>query len=146
MLVLCVFLKLFIVLLRHYDTVLLRHCAGLTNTEASMHVCVYKCMRAPNHACAAGTVDSDDVLLGFLKPPGAGVNGVPLQTLFGFERVFVRAGATVQVHIYPELTQFTHVQANGTRVALPGEYQVSFGVKETLEHGMGFAEHAFAIA
>ncbi len=26
-----------------------------------------------------GTVDSDDVVLGFLVPPGAGTNGVPLQ-------------------------------------------------------------------
>ena len=38
-----------------------------------------------------GTVDADDVVLGFLVPPGAGVNGVPLQTLFGFERVHVPA-------------------------------------------------------
>ena len=96
--------------------------------------------------CAAGTVDSDDVVLGFLKPPGAGVNGVPLQTLFGFERVFVPAGATVQVHLYPELTQFTQVQADGGRLAVAGDYTVSFGVKETLEHGMGFVEHTFAIA
>ena len=28
-----------------------------------------------------GSVDADEVVLGFLKPPGAGVNGVPLQTL-----------------------------------------------------------------
>ena len=30
-----------------------------------------------------GSVDSDDVVLGFLVPPGAGVDGVPLQELFG---------------------------------------------------------------
>lgn len=28
-----------------------------------------------------GSVDADEVVLGFLKPPGAGVGGVPLQTL-----------------------------------------------------------------
>ena len=39
-------------------------------------------------------VDADDVVLGFLKPPGAGVGGTPLQTLFGFERVHVK----VRVH------------------------------------------------
>jgi pre-mRNA-splicing factor SYF2/beta-D-xylosidase 4 len=44
-----------------------------------------------------GTIDADDVVLGFIKPPGAGTNGVPLQTLFGFERVHVKAGETVQV-------------------------------------------------
>jgi beta-D-xylosidase 4 len=32
-----------------------------------------------------GSVDSDDVVLGFLTPPGAGQNGVPIQQLFGFE-------------------------------------------------------------
>ena len=29
-----------------------------------------------------GTVDSDDVVLGFMVPPGAGTGGVPLQALF----------------------------------------------------------------
>ena len=37
-----------------------------------------------------GSVDSDEVVLGFLKPPGAGTNGVPLQTLYGFERVHLK--------------------------------------------------------
>ena len=32
-----------------------------------------------------GKLDADDVVLGFLTPPGAGQNGVPLQTLYGFE-------------------------------------------------------------
>ena len=41
----------------------------------------------------SGTMDADDVVLGFLVPPGAGTSGVPLQTLFGFERVHVKAGA-----------------------------------------------------
>ena len=31
-----------------------------------------------------GSVDADDVVLGFLTPPGAGEDGVPLQSLFGF--------------------------------------------------------------
>ena len=96
--------------------------------------------------CAAGSVDSDDILLGFLKPPGAGFNGVPLQTLFGFERVYVRVGETVQADMYPELTQFTQVQPDGTRLAVAGEYTVRFGLEEMLEHGLGFAEHTFVIA
>ena len=48
-------------------------------------------------------------VLGFLVPPGAGERGVPLQTLFGFERVHVKAGQTVMVRkgerfrpIFPE--------------------------------------------
>lgn len=42
-----------------------------------------------------GSVDSDRVVLGFLVLPGAGQNGVPLQILFGFERVPVPAGQSV---------------------------------------------------
>jgi hypothetical protein len=40
-----------------------------------------------------GAWDADDVVLGMLLPPGAGKGGVPLQTLFGFERVHVKSGA-----------------------------------------------------
>ena len=67
-----------------------------------------------------GAVDSDDVVLGFLTPPNAGQGGVPLQTLFGFERVFVKAGESMTVNLFPELTQFTRVEADGSRVAAPG--------------------------
>merc|ERR1712096_392049 len=67
-----------------------------------------------------GKVDSDDAVLGFLTPPGAGTNGTALQTLFNFKRVFVKAGQTVTV------------------------YGVHFGVKETLAHGMGYAETRLA--
>ena len=56
-----------------------------------------------------GAMDADDVVLGFLEPPGAGVGGVPRQTLFDFQRVFVKAGETVTVHLYPSLTDLTHV-------------------------------------
>ena len=46
-----------------------------------------------------GSVDADDVVLGFMTPPGAGENGVPLKTLFGFERVHVKAGETVRHYV-----------------------------------------------
>ena len=93
-----------------------------------------------------GTVDADDVVLGFMTPPNAGIDGVALQTLFGFERVFVKAGETVTVNLYPELTAFTHVQSDGSRVAVAGEYRVRFGLHETEQLGMGFAEHSFIMA
>merc|ERR1711920_118880 len=62
-----------------------------------------------------GNMDADDVLLGFLVPPSAGLDGVPLQTLFGFERVHVKAGQSVTVNIYPSLTDFTNTMVDGTR-------------------------------
>ena len=87
-----------------------------------------------------GSVDSDDVVLGFLVPPGAGSNGVPLQELFGFERVFVPAGQTVTVYLGAQGVRFTQAGQDGVRRALGGEYRVRFGVRETASEGMGFAE------
>ena len=87
-----------------------------------------------------GTVDSDDVVLGFLVPPGAGVDGVPLQELFGFERVHVPAGQTVTVYLGAQGVRFTQAGVDGVRRALGGEYKVRFGVRETAAGGMGFAE------
>merc|ERR1712187_684967 len=87
-----------------------------------------------------GTVDSDDVVLGFLTPPGAGKDGVPLQTLFGFERVHVKAGQNVTVSLYPSATDFMHVDRQGRRTVLAGDYTVRFGVRDTAACGMGFVE------
>ena len=94
------------------------------------------------HVTNTGKVDADDVVLGFLVPPGAGERGVPLQTLFGFERVHVKAGESVTVWLYPALTDFAIADLDGHRAPLPGQYTVRFGVKEAAAHGMGFAEVA----
>lgn len=93
-----------------------------------------------------GGLDADDVVLGFLTPPGAGQGGVPLQTLFGFERVHVKAGQSVTVFLYPTLEHFAQVDAAGKRAALAGEYRVHVGVAETAAFGMGYAEHALHAA
>jgi len=87
-----------------------------------------------------GDVDADDVVLGFLIPPGAGQDGTPLKSLFGFERVHVRAGETVTVFLYPNYLSFTRVTSKGERVAHEGSYLVEFGIPETAAHGMGFAQ------
>ena len=51
-------------------------------------------------------------------------------------------------NLFPELTQFTRVEADGTRVAAPGAYRVHFGVggEHAGAHGMGYAEHSFVMA
>jgi hypothetical protein len=67
-----------------------------------------------------GSVDSDDVVLGFIVPPGAGVNGVPLQELFGFQRVFVPAGQTVTVYLGAQGVRFTQAGVDGVRRVLRG--------------------------
>jgi hypothetical protein len=89
-----------------------------------------------------GNVDADDVVLGFITPPGAGKDGVELKKLFGFERVHVKAGETVTVSLYPDYLSFTQVTGDGKRIPHEGQYTVEFGVRETLAHGMGFAQKA----
>eukprot|EP00911_Craspedida_sp_UC1_P002802 UC1_evm1s2049 len=90
-----------------------------------------------------GSLDADDVVLGFLTPPGAGQNGVPIKTLFGFERVHIKAGQTVTVYLAAGAEAFTHVGVDGTRNALSGDWKATFGVEESLVGGMGFAQHNF---
>lgn len=87
-----------------------------------------------------GSKDSDDVVLGFLTPPGAGKNGVPLKVLFGFERVHVKAGETATVFLYPSVLDFAQANLDGKLEATTGTYGVHFGVAETLAHGMGYVE------
>jgi hypothetical protein len=93
-----------------------------------------------------GAVDSDEVILGFLAPPGAGIEGVPLQSLFGFQRVHVAAGASTAVTLYPELLEFSQVDRQGRRYVLGGSYTVWFGVRKTLARGGGFVQHSFIAA
>ncbi len=77
-----------------------------------------------------GAVDSAEVVLGFLVPPGAGENGVPKQVLFGFERVHVPAGSSAVVEMAAEARHLTRVEGSA-RVPLRGKWGVVFGV----EHG-----------
>jgi len=92
-----------------------------------------------------GNYDADDVVLGFIVPPDAGKDGVPLQTLFGFERVHVPRGQTVSVFLYPSLSDFTQVDVNGKRIPVAGEYTVYFGIRETHKYGQGLAVHKIQV-
>ena len=89
-----------------------------------------------------GALDADDVVLGFLKPPGAGVGGVPLQTLYDFARVHVKAGQSRTVTLNATALDFTQVGEDGTRSVLGGEYGWRFGVAETRGLGQGYAERS----
>jgi len=93
-----------------------------------------------------GNYDADDVVLGFIIPPSAGKDGVPLQYLFGFERVHVPQGKTVSVFLYPSLSDFTQVDTNGRRIPVAGEYIVQFGIPETHKYGQGLAVHKIQVA
>jgi beta-glucosidase-like glycosyl hydrolase len=93
-----------------------------------------------------GSVDADDIVLGFITPPGAGQNGTPLQTLFGFERVHVKAGQTATVWLYPGVSDFTKAAADGQFRAITGTYKVRFGLAQSAHLGMGYAEAADLVA
>jgi beta-D-xylosidase 4 len=93
-----------------------------------------------------GDVAADDVVLGFLRPPGAGTSGIPLQSLFGFERVHLLAGASTTVTLLPSHADFSQVTTEGERVSHPGEYTVRFGLQAMVAEGGGFAEHRVTAA
>ena len=79
-----------------------------------------------------GQIDADEVVLGFIAPPGAGTAGRPRKSLFGFERVHVRAGETVSVVLYPKLLDLAETALDGSRVPLAGDYTITFGVRSPL--------------
>ena len=86
-----------------------------------------------------GSIDADDVVLGFVAPPAAGTGGLPRSSLFGFERVHVKAGATVSVWLQPSELHLAPVGTDGVRRPLAGRYEVTFGLAETRAMGMGYA-------
>ena len=94
-------------------------------------------------------MDATDTVLGFLVPPGAGTGGVPLQSLFGFEKVFVPAGKTVQVWLGASARDFTFVTGDvpPARVTLPGEWTATFGgplpSSMQVSTSVGHAVHVF---
>jgi hypothetical protein len=86
-----------------------------------------------------GRLDADDVVLGFVRPPGAGRNGVPLKMLYDFQRVTVAAGHSVNVTLNATALTFTQVDESGARKILHGRYVFQFGIPETSAMGQGFA-------
>ena len=83
-----------------------------------------------------GDMDADEVVLGFSRLPNAGKDGTPLQALFDFERVLVKAGETTEVTLHLDQQFLTHVDTQGTRHTILGDHEVSFGVQAA---GMAFA-------
>ncbi len=77
-----------------------------------------------------GKHDADDVVLGFIVPPGAGRDGQPLKFVFGFERVHVPRGQSVTVFLYPQLKDFLAVGEDGVRRLLRGRYEVQIGIPQ----------------
>jgi beta-glucosidase len=71
-----------------------------------------------------GAVDGDEVVEAYLKTPQA--DG-PIQTLAGFQRVSIPAGATREVTIRIEPRTLSSVDNDGHRMILEGKYKLTVG-------------------
>ena len=74
-----------------------------------------------------GSVDSAISILAFNAPPGAGKDGVPLKQLYGFEKIFLRAGESATVFFSMMARDLTLVDSNGDRHAGVGAWGVHIG-------------------
>ena len=91
-----------------------------------------------------GARDAEDVVLGFLRPPGAGAGGIPLKFLFQFTRVAIVAGSSATVQLVVNAHDLTQVVASGERIVWPGEYTLEVGLRGAPAQGGGFATATFA--
>lgn len=96
-----------------------------------------------------GAAAADDVVLGFLEPPSAGQDGLPLKSLFAFERIHLEPNQTTTVWLAPAWRDFAFPRVDGgdgqvrskpVFRPLPGSYRVTFGVESTRAYGMGFLD------
>jgi beta-glucosidase len=72
----------------------------------------------------SGTTDGDEVVEAYLKTPQA--DG-PIETLAGFQRVSIPAGATREVEIRIEPRTLSSVDNEGHRMILEGKYKLTLG-------------------
>jgi beta-glucosidase-like glycosyl hydrolase len=92
-----------------------------------------------------GARDSDEVVLGFLRPPRGGSGGIPNVFLFAFERVRIAAGGEAQVQLRVSARDLSQVTASGDRVAWGGRYTIECGLRGAPEQGGGFASATFDV-
>ena len=63
-------------------------------------------------------------------PPATGKGGVPLEQLFGFEKVYLKPGQSVTLSFGMTARDLTLVDGQGVRRAVEGEWRVRIGVGE----------------
>lgn len=72
-----------------------------------------------------GKRSGDYVALCFVAPPAPGVNGAPLKSLRGFDRIFLLPGETKTVSFPVSAYDFAYADANGQFVTSSGDWTVS---------------------
>ena len=76
-----------------------------------------------------GNVDSDEVVQVYFVPvhfTQPRDSPIPKRQLIDFQRVHVKAGATVEVPFTVAVAQLELVSADGTRAAMAGNYAIEF--------------------
>lgn len=75
-----------------------------------------------------GQRHGDDVVLFFIVPPSPGVDGQPLKSLAGFERVSLAPGESTTVTFYINLAHIALAVEGGERVPAVGTFGATVGV------------------
>jgi hypothetical protein len=75
-----------------------------------------------------GTIAQSTTVLAFSIPPNAGVDGTPLQQLFGFKKLFLNPGESRTVFFGMSARDLTLVGSKGVREAIEGEWGIRIGV------------------
>jgi beta-glucosidase len=76
-----------------------------------------------------GTVDGDEIVQLYLAVNNAPVP-VPIRTLKGFTKVFLKAGETKTVEMYLNPEDFSIIDERGIRKVIPGSYTMSIGGRQ----------------
>lgn len=76
-----------------------------------------------------GTMNGDDVVLAYIKPPQVLHEGEtpPIKQLFAFERVNLNVGETKQVFFPLAVQSMVRIGRDGSKWLIPGEYQILIG-------------------
>ena len=87
----------------------------------------------------SGGMDADEVVQVYITDLEAS-DRVPVRSLMGVERIFLKQGETKTVYFRLSPRDLSMVRADGTRVLEPGEFEVSIGGKQP-----GFTGHRDAV-
>jgi len=76
-----------------------------------------------------GTMEGDDVVLAFIAPPQAPINGQtpPIKQLCGFQRVHLNINETVQLFFPLNVQSLLTIAQDGSKWLHPGQYQIVIG-------------------
>ena len=77
-----------------------------------------------------GTRAGSHSVLTYAVPPNAGVDGAPLRSLIGFEKVRLEVGETKRVVVPVTAHDLTLTKLSGGRAAVPGEWAIEAGEVE----------------